>query len=253
LNISGFEGLIYFGLSLLLFLFVQRWLHRELQSVLLLITRKPALAIGLFSVLFFPGVLLHEFSHLIAAVILRVKTGRFSVIPRVMPDGKIRMGYVETAVTDPFRDTLIGTAPLISGLAVIATLGVSRLGLLALTIQAFNGQWGNFFNGIVSIPKLPDFWLWFYLAFTISSTMLPSNSDRRAWLPVILTVSGITILALLAGAGDWMLINIAPLVNQGLRMLAVIFGVSLIIHLGLVLPVWLFRMLLNKLTGYHVV
>ena len=30
----------------------------------------------------------------------------------------------------------------------------------------------------------PDFFVWFYLVFAVSSTLFPSASDRRAWLPV---------------------------------------------------------------------
>ncbi len=249
---SPFAGLIYFAACLLLFLLVQRWLHSELQAILLLLTRKPQLTVGLFSLLFFPGVLLHESSHFIAALILRVPARRFSVIPRVLPGGKIRMGYVETAATEPLRDALIGVAPLVSGLAVTAALGAWRLGLLPLAELAFQGQGEAFLAGLRIIPQQRDFWLWFYLAFTVSSTMLPSASDRRAWLPIILTIGGAALAAVLAGAGGWMLANIAPPVNQGLHMLALIFAISLMIHLILVLPAWLLRLLISRITGLRV-
>lgn len=253
MNLSAIDGLIYLVISLLLFLLVQRWLHGELQAILLLLTRRPSLTIGLFSLIFFPGVLLHEVSHYLAAVILRVKTGRFSVIPRVLADGKIRMGYVETAVTDPLRDTLIGTAPLVTGLAVMAALGASKLGLVPLAGLVFQGQWSAFFGGLQAVTHLQDFWLWFYLAFTVSSTMLPSASDRRAWLPVILTIVVLLVIALLAGAGTWMMAHIAAPVNSGLRILAVVFGVSLMIHLALALPAWLLRLVISRITGMRVI
>src|SRR5512145_1583640 len=96
-------------------LFAQRWLHRETQLVFLLLTRSARLALGLFSLLFFPGVLLHELSHYLMARLLGVRTGRFSLLPELMPDGKLRLGFVETAETDIVRDALIGAAPLISG------------------------------------------------------------------------------------------------------------------------------------------
>jgi hypothetical protein len=249
---SIYGGLIYFVICLLLFLFVQRWLHHELQAILLLLTRKPQLTIGLFSLLFFPGVLLHESSHFIAAIILRVKTRRFSVIPRVLPGGNVRMGYVETALTDPVRDALIGVAPLVSGLAVTAALGATRLGLLPLAGLAFEGQWNELLGALWSIPRLQDFWLWFYFAFTISSTMLPSAADRRAWLPVMIIIGAVILIALLAGAGAWMLKNIAPVINRGLNMLAMIFAISLAIHLILGIPAWLSRALISRLVGLRV-
>lgn len=253
MNLSGFDGLVYFVICLLLFLLVQRWLHGELQAILLLVTRRPSLAIGLFSLIFFPGVVLHELSHYFAAVILRVKTGRFSVFPRVLADGKIRMGYVETAATDPLRDALIGTAPLVTGLAVTAALCASKLGLSPLAGLAFQGQWSAFFAGLQTAPHLQDFWLWFYLAFTVSSTMLPSTSDRRAWLPIILTIAVLLVIALLAGAGSWMLAHIASPVNTGMRILAVVFGVSLMIHMILALPAWILRVVISRISGMRVV
>ncbi len=56
----AFDGFLWLVISLGPFLFVQRWLHRELQALLLLITRRQDLSLGLFSLFFFPGVLLHE-------------------------------------------------------------------------------------------------------------------------------------------------------------------------------------------------
>ena len=43
--------------------------------------------------------------------------------------------------------------------------------------------------------------------------MLPSASDRHAWLPVILAVGALILLALVAGAGTWMIAN--PLAAPG--------------------------------------
>lgn len=252
MNLSIFNGLLTFAVCLLLFLLIQRWLHSELQVILLLITRKPQVTVGLFSLLFFPGVLLHEFSHFIAAVILRVKTRRFSVIPRILPGGKVRMGYVETAATDPLRDALIGAAPLVSGLAVTASLAAARLGMLPLAGFAFQGQWDEFLAALRTIPALQDFWLWFYLAFTVSSTMLPTAADRRAWLTILLTVASAALLAVLAGAGGWMLAHIAPVIDKGFRMLALIFAISLIIHLILAVPAWLLRLTISRISGMRV-
>lgn len=253
MNLPALDGLVFFILSLLLFLGVQRWLHREMQAVFLLITRSPTLALGIFSLIFFPGVLLHELSHLLMAWILRVPTGKFSLIPQVQPNGMLRLGYVETKASDPLRETLIGTAPLLTGAGAVAFIGVSRLGLIPLTELAFQGEWGGLIDGLGMLPGREDFWMWFYLAFAISSTMLPSASDRRAWGPVILVIVLASGLALLAGAGEWMLANLMPPLNEGLRTLALIFSAGLILHFFLAVPTGLLQRLISRVTGMRVV
>lgn len=234
-------------------LFAQRWLHQEIQYIFLLITRRPTMALGLFSLLFFPGVLLHELSHYVMAFLMRVRTGRFSLLPSLMPDGKLRLGYVETAQTDFFREALIGAAPLITGGVTVAYLGITRLGLGTVETALGRADWTAFLLALRSVPDQPDFWMWFYLAFAVSSTMLPSASDRRAWLPIGLVAVGLVLLALLAGEGQWMLDNAAPWLDRALRALATVFGVSLALHLVLLIPLRLLHGLLTAVTGMHIV
>ena len=140
----------------------QRRLHYEIQAILLVITRRADIALALFSLLFLPGVILHETSHFVSARLLGVRTGRFSIIPQPLPDGKLRMGYVETASTD-----------IVKGDLVVLT------------------------DAVGSMYMRPDFWLWFYLVFVVSSTMFPSASDRRAWLPLAIVVALVLIIGLL--------------------------------------------------------
>jgi len=68
--------------------------------------------------LFFPGTVIHELAHLLAAGLLFVKTGSMEIIPKVMDD-EIRLGSVQVAKTDPFRRTIIGVAPVLLGMAII--------------------------------------------------------------------------------------------------------------------------------------
>jgi len=251
-TLSAFDGLGWLLVCLLPFVLVQRWLHRELQTILLILTHRPALVVGLFSLIFLPGVLVHETSHWLMARLLRVKTGRFSIIPKVIRNGKIQLGFVETAQVDVVRDALIGVAPLISGGRLIAWLGIHPLGMLPLWGDLTHWDWSQLWLGISNLPNQPDFWLWFYLVFVISSMMLPSASDRHAWLPVIVTIGALIVLALIAGAGAWMIDNLMPWLNNGLRAVAIVFAISLGFHLLLVIPLWGVRKLLCRITGYRV-
>lgn len=248
-----FNGLGWLLLMLGPLLLSQRWLHREIQLVLYLITRRQAATLVLFSLLFFPGVLLHESSHYLAARLLGVRTGGFSILPALLPDGKLRLGYVETTPTDVFRDSLIGSAPLITGGGVVAYLGINRLGLVPLAPLIAAGNWNGFWQGLIALPAQTDFWVWFYLAFAVSSTMLPSASDRRAWLPVVLVAVVLVGGALVAGAGPWMLIHMAPWLNRAFQTMATVFGVSLVLQLVILAPFRLLREFILLITRQRLV
>jgi len=249
---TNYDGLLWSLLLLGPLLLSQRQLHREIQAVFLLITRRSDVALVLFSIIFLPGVLLHELSHFIMALLLQVRTGRFSLVPRSMPNGRLQLGYVETASTDYVRDALIGLAPLLVGSLFVIYVGLYRMGLLAAWDEIMSANTARIGAVLSALPKQPDFWLWFYLTCAVSSTMLPSASDRRAWLPVFVAVIILVLLASIAGAGPWLATNLAPILNKGLRTLAMVMGISIILQFVLLLPVWVIRQLLSRFTGMEV-
>ncbi len=246
------EGFLWFVITLIPLIFLQRYLHREIQAVFLLLTRDARLTIGIFQIIFLPGVFLHEASHFLMAKILRVRTGGFSVIPRALPNGRLQLGYVETAKSDIVRDSLIGAAPLIFGSLFVAYVSVYKLDMRVLWDTFRNGQFDLFWLGIKFLPTVRDFYLWFYLAFAVSSTMMPSESDRHAWLELVISVGVLFSIVLLIGAGPWMLDNVAPLISNFLRSVSVILGLSSAIHVVLILPTMLVHKLLARATGLDV-
>jgi hypothetical protein len=247
------DGLLWLLLMLGPLLLLQRGLHREIQSVFLLLTRRADLAVALFSLLFFPGVLLHEGSHFVMAKLLGVPTGSVSFIPQSIEGNRLRLGFVETGQTDILRDALIGMAPMLSGGAFIAYAGIVQLGFLSVWEGLASGNLETALAGLAVSYASPDFWLWFYLMVAVSSTMFPSASDRRAWLPLALIVGGIVGAALLFGAGAWMSEHLLPVLNDALRGVAVVFAISAAVHLVVLIPAWLLRKGVSRLTGMQVV
>ena len=246
------DGLWWLLLLIGPLLVLQRRLHHEIQAVILLLTRRADFALALFSILLFPGVLLHEASHFLMARLLGVRTGRFSVIPRTLPNGRLQLGFVETATTDIVRDALIGMAPLLSGGLFVAYVGLHRVEL-PLSWESLAQGATLLFTTLREIQLKPDFWLWFYLTFAVSSTMLPSTSDRNAWLPLVILLAILLAISLLMGAGPWLANNFAGPFDQALRAVSMVIGIAGGVHLLLLPPVWLVRQLLMKVTGYKVV
>ncbi len=220
-------------------IFLQRKFHLELQAIFLILTNRPDVTIVAFALLFFPGVFLHETSHYLMAKVLRVPTHGFSLIPGAAPNGKLRLGQVIVDQADMLRDSLIGAAPLVAGGFFISYAAVAKLGLLPLWEALRAANFPAFWAGFAALPTQPDFWLWAYLAFTVSSTLLPSESDRHAWLPLGGVIALLVAVAALAGAGVWMLKNLAPPLNIFFRSLATIFGLSAAAHAFFLLPLLL--------------
>jgi hypothetical protein len=246
-------GFFWFVCMLIPLIYLQRFLHREIQAVFLILTRSAQFTMVMFQMIFLPGVFVHEASHFLMAKILRVPTGRFSILPKPLPNGRLQLGYVETAQADIVRDSLIGAAPLITGTICVAYIAFYRLEVRLLLDVFREGQLNLFWLGIRALPTVQDFYVWFYLVFAISSTMMPSASDRHAWLELIIAVGVLFSLALLIGAGPWLWDNLAPMLSNFLGSVAVIFGLSAIIHVVLLLPTALIHKLLAKVTGVDVV
>ena len=115
-----------------------------------------------------------------------------------------------------------------------------------------NGQMSLFWMGLGTLPSVGDFYLWFYLVFAISSTMMPSESDRHAWLQMAVSIGVLLAITLLFGAGPWMLTTIAPYLSSFFGFVAVIFGFSNFVHILLILPIALLHRMLSRVTGLDV-
>ena len=236
-----------------LLLLLQRQLHREIQIIFFAVTKRNDISLALFSLLFFPGVVLHETSHFIMAKILGVHTIGFSILPETLSDGNLQLGYVKTTSTYIVRDTLIGVAPLISGSLLIFYVGLVYLDIPLIFERLVQFGVSELPNSLETLTSSPDFWLWFYLLLVISSTMFPSASDRKSWLPVGLFLIVVFIILYLTGHFDWVVNNLSGFFNKFLFVFSFIIGISVFIHAFFLLPLWIIRIILLKILKLELV
>lgn len=107
--------------------------------------------------LFFPGTLIHELSHYLAAHLLFVRVSHMEFIPR-LEGTHVKLGSVSIERTDPIRRLLIGAAPFAFGTSLL-------LGGL------YNAARYDLFNNTFFLILIG------YFVFEISNTMFSSRKD----------------------------------------------------------------------------
>jgi len=225
-------------ISILLFTFSIIFLYLSSQALLshiikffLRLTRSQSTALNLFFFLLLPGIFLHEFAHILSAEILRVPTGHLSLKPQ-LKNNQLKLGSAQISSADPFRLTLIGTAPFLLGTFTLWGLLRFGLNLNPATLSPIN-LLPQLFQSFSQTPIILLFII-YYLLFTISNTMFSSVSDlQAAGLPIIfiLIVFGIFKLANLN-----LPISIISYFSSLLFLVSAIFSLTLFLNLILLLP-----------------
>jgi len=85
--------------------------------------------------------------------------------------------------------------------------------------------------------------------------MLPSASDRRAWLPIAIVIGLMIACAWLMGAGPWIIgtwERVAPWTSAIFRVFGLIFGISAMIHALLLPPFWIIHRLLRRVSRSNI-
>jgi hypothetical protein len=249
---GNWAPLIWLAVTLVPLFFMKRWVNRHIQGLGLLLMGDNETAMLLYFVLLLPGILIHELSHWLAAKLLGVRTGKISLWPSRKRGNQMRMGSVRIARTDPFRASLIGVAPLISGSIAILIIGQLILGLGDLGEVLLSGEWGRVWEGLLTHLRAPDFWLWLYLIFAISNAMLPSETDREPWRPVLLFMGLVALLFYLTGWVRQMPEVVTTASLSGLSYLAYAFSLTVVVDAIFMAAIAILEVLVSRLTGRRV-
>jgi hypothetical protein len=242
---------LWLAATLGLLLLIERWIHRHLQGVMLLLTGDPEMAMVLYALPLLPGIILHEASHAAMAVLLGARIGRISIRPKLVGQ-RIQLGFVPVEKTDAVRASLIGLAPLLIGSGVILLIGYIVFGIGAVGSALAAGDWVRVVDGLVGMLEAPDAWIWAYVIFAVGNTMLPSRADRQAWLPVLLFLLLALTLIWVTGFGPTVVANLSEPLLVALYWLAMMCTLTLIVDLPFALAIMLAERLLERIRGFRV-
>ena len=245
--ISLLAFLCAFGALLML----ERYAHRMLQEVALLVTGHTESAIFIYSIPLLPGVALHELSHAVMALLLGVQVRNFTLIPQRQRGGTVRLGAVEVLRSDNLRASLIGAAPLITGLAVLGLIGWLVFDGAALMGALEKSDFNALLELLLATTRATDALVWFYVVFAIANSMMPSASDTQAWPPVIGVLALIAAAAILLGGAGLVDSLKAPL-SYTLRWLAVALAITAFVDVLMVGALWLLARLLERLSNRRI-
>jgi hypothetical protein len=242
---------LWMAVTLALLLVVERWIHRHLQGLMLLATGDAELAVLLYALPLLPGIVLHELSHALAAILLGVRVGRIAIQPK-LTGRRVQLGFVPVEKTDVARASLIGLAPLLAGSVVILLIGYLVFGIGTMGTALAAGDWATMTAGLPGVLGAPDAWLWAYVIFTVGNTMLPSRADRQAWTPVLLFLLLAGALTWVAGLWPAIVNSLASLLTTALRWLATMCALTIAVDVPFMLLIAASERLLERIKGVQV-
>ncbi len=236
--------LVVFALTI----FLQQWLHQHIQGFALMLTGNTGCGLRLLFYLLLPGVILHELSHYIVAKLLLVQTGAIQIGVGTPRAKRVTLGSVHIERTDPLRESLIGVAPFIFGVGAIWLIAAwgfdvwpqsgASLELMLQRVHQYADDWTT--------------WLDLYLIFAVSTAMIPSESDRAPWGPV-LTVFGLIVAFLFVmGWTPSIPPDVMTLARHWLDALTFALGLAVIINGAVAIVLWLLEATLGGLRGKRV-
>jgi hypothetical protein len=216
-----------FAITLAGLLLLSRWITQQVLWLGHRLTNDENSALIGYYLLLFPGILLHELSHVAMAKLVGLKVGKFSLGPKPRRN-TVELGSVMVSRGDALRESLVGLAPFIGGTIALLAIGYGVFDVEALGQAWRTGGWLAALHASDGIWRVPDFWLWAYLIFAISNAMTPSPADRQPWLLASIYVGAALVVAYFLGALAWLPVGLGEQVTVALQVLTLAFAFTLI-------------------------
>lgn len=196
--------------------------------------------------------MLYEILLWLGAGILNVQAERMLKWPEAQEASEIRLNFVQISRrASALRRAVIVTVPMLAGMVVLGYIAQERFRISTVVQTISTGTLDDVGRGIGLLTSVPDFWLWFYLAFTVGNTMFPPNSkDLRGWRVMLLPALGVAALLVFLGAGSGILAAIQPAIFDLLEALSGIFVLLIGINLTAVLLLGTIESVIERVTGH---
>jgi hypothetical protein len=225
-----------------------RWVTHQVQTIGWQISGDENVAMIGYYLLMFPGILLHELSHFVMAKMLGIKVTDFRLGPRRRKNSNsIELGSVSVYSGGTIRDSLVGVAPFVVGTVVLLLVSYTVFDVGALGRSWGADGWKGLLQTMRTMPQTPDFWLWLYFIFAVSSAMMPSPADRKPWLLAGLYVGGVLLVAWMLGAFSIFDLSLAAKVLDALQVLTLAFLFTVLVNMVIGTILWAFAAVLSSL------
>lgn len=225
------------------------WLHQHIFKVGWLVTNQYQTTTILYYAFFLPGILLNQLTIWLVAGFLNVRAARSIAWPQKQEIGQLKLNFVQLSKNvDTFRLAIISTAPLLIGLISVYYIANNILGVPTFLATVEGG--GDFGNAVGKLTTAPDFWLWVYIAFTISNTMMPNFQNLRGWRIIIGFIVIAIIVLYAVGAGSQVVTNnlSAPVISA-VNSLSGVFAIIIGLDIFMVAVLGTIEAIVERVTG----
>jgi len=231
---------------------IERWLHQHIFKVGWLLSHNYETTTILYYTIFLPGVLLHEVIYWLMAGVLNVRADRAIQWPEKQEIGNLQLNFIKLSPkANPLKRAVIAATPLITGLLAIWIIAVNIFQLETVMTIAATGSLQDISNAISVLKSTPDFWLWFYISFTIANTMFPTiPKDMKGWWQIGGALVVILIALLILGIGQNLLSNLTLSLGQILNSLSLILMLTITINIIMVILLGAIESAIERITGH---
>ncbi|MFN8380158.1 MAG: hypothetical protein U0452_15970 [Anaerolineae bacterium] len=182
---------------------MENWLYRHLFKVGWLLSHNLQATTIFFYLFFIPGIFLHEATMWLVAGAFNVRADRSLEWPTQQSDARLKLDFVKLAKkANPVSLTIISLSPIVVG---IVALWIILFGVIQVNVAfaQYSGDTSTLPALIQQIMRAPDFWLWFYVAFTIANTMFASEVRTSAgWKTIFLALGAFIAFLVVVGLGE---------------------------------------------------